>query len=267
MILFNNNCSHLNFFNLERLFFNMGQSRPLLVYFYCEAFYNNDLQAEHFLQQLFTNRAFNRHFHIYDKWYLFSGVISAHRRESWRVVTIHLLALQDGEVTIIMQKIVDWIFLGWLFVGSSKLFGLQFWSQNTTVRLLNSKQNRTHRIREQLRIDNGFWSKAKDRLIDLTIIFFNRRVVKIETNVTFSCCLVALGNFGFATFMLPGLELSESNFLHHRKWILRTVLILRNVRSVDLHFEKSGLLWLKSYQRLIISVCLEQATTKFDPLD
>ena len=60
--------------------------------------------------------------------------------------------------------------------------------------------------------------------------------------MTLRCCLVALGNFDFATFMLPGLELSEGNFLHHRKRILRTVLILWNVRSVDLHFEKSGLL-------------------------
>ena len=47
--------------------------------------------------------AFNRHFCIYYKLCLLTGHISAHRREYWVVVTVCLLALQDEEVTIIMQ--------------------------------------------------------------------------------------------------------------------------------------------------------------------
>ena len=49
-----------------------------------------------------------RHFCIYDKLCLLSGLFSAHGREFW----VGVLALQDGEVTIIRQTIADTMFLG-----------------------------------------------------------------------------------------------------------------------------------------------------------
>ena len=42
------------------------------------------------------------------------------RSESWEGVTVWILALQDREVTIITLTIVNTMFLGWCFIGSSR---------------------------------------------------------------------------------------------------------------------------------------------------
>ena len=79
-------------------FLNMGQPRPLLFIFHCKAFYNND----------FTNWAFSRNISAsMTSCVRFPGLSQLHGRESWVGVTVCLLALQDGEVTIITQTIED----------------------------------------------------------------------------------------------------------------------------------------------------------------
>ena len=79
----------------------MGQPRPLLLIFHCKAFYNNELQTGHSIetfphlcQVVFAFRA-----------YLSSreGILGRCHRG--------LLALQDGEITIITQTIEDTMFL------------------------------------------------------------------------------------------------------------------------------------------------------------
>ena len=79
----------------------MGHPRPLLFIFHCKAFYNNELQTGHSIetfphlcQVVFAFRA-----------YLSSreGILGRCHRG--------LLALQDGEITIITQTIEDTMFL------------------------------------------------------------------------------------------------------------------------------------------------------------
>ena len=124
----------------------------------------------------------SRHFRINDKLCLLSGLISAHGRESWVGVTICLLALQNGEVTIIMQSIVDT--MKNLFVaapnlqknhkckrdqrGSTSFKGSSTWDQFSKDRLwieksklkwkpLNQKRDQLKR-RSRLRLKFRSWS-------------------------------------------------------------------------------------------------------------
>ena len=82
----------------------MGQPWPLLLAFCCKAFYSNDLQTGHSIET-FPHKLCSLY-----------GLISAHGRESWLGVTVCLLALQDGEITIIAQTNTDTVFLCWSFV-------------------------------------------------------------------------------------------------------------------------------------------------------
>ena len=82
-------------------FLNMGQPRPLLFIFHCKAFYNNDLQTWHSVETFP---------HLWQVVFAFRAYLSSREGILGRCHR-GLLALQDGEVTIITQTIEDTMFL------------------------------------------------------------------------------------------------------------------------------------------------------------
>ena len=84
-----------------RNFKNLGQSRPLLFIFHCKAFYNNDLQTWHSVETFP---------HLWQVVFAFRAYLSSREGILGRCHR-GLLALQDGEVTIITQTIEDTMFL------------------------------------------------------------------------------------------------------------------------------------------------------------
>ena len=82
-------------------FFNMGQPRPLLFIFHCKAIYNNDLQTGH---------SVGTFMHLWQVVFAFWAYLSSREAILGRCHR-GLLALQDGEVTIITQTVEDTMFL------------------------------------------------------------------------------------------------------------------------------------------------------------
>ena len=84
---------------------------------------------------------------------LLTGLISAHGGESWVGVTVWLLALQDGEVTIIMQTIKQTMFLAKLRRLISHLVN-KVGGVNGTVTVVKLLRSQKLQLGKFLRLNN-----------------------------------------------------------------------------------------------------------------